>query len=362
MPPGLSKCTWKNIHFFTVILCIGLMFEFPITATASAEIVPFYQKSVRESKSSIVVFPSNDYKVCRGDAAADLEKIFFCTKREWLRASTELLSKANSLSSSVEERKQIVFSLRDRLSGLAPDYLLFSAALATDDISSDQLQISNVVIINASRANGIVGGLYYNSTIPFNWGEFERTEAMIRESIEALQIIHDSLEVRLEEIDRSTKILARLTSLNSIRIPLAPRKGFSRKALSLFSTAEGSLKIDVTDFLRFENVNLWSGFDLTVSASAPATIQLLFAFGKGSSVEYFRVNYDTSVSNRFTPFTRSQARALEAHQTLNFTAIHSGVMRFLNSGRWDGTVKVWLSEPMKEAEIRQIGFRFKYFE
>lgn len=358
----ISKTIWSSASFCAIALCSVLPFELLNSASALADTLPFYERSVVESTSSAVVFPSNDYKVCRNDAAADLSKIFFCTKREWLRASTLLLSSANQLSSEVEERKQVIFSLRGRLAGLIPDYLLFSTTLAMDDISKDQIQISYEIIDNASRTRDIVEGLYYDTSTPFNWREFDRTERVLREAIENYEGIYVRLNARLDAIDRIANSFDRLTSPKSIHISLAPRNGFTHRALHVVSMAEGSLSINVNDFVRLESVNVWSGFDLTISASAPVNLQIWLAFGQQPSVEYFQVNFDTSVSSKFTPFTRSQARALEAHQALNFTAMPEDILRFLNSGRWDGTVKVWLAEPMTNEDIRQIGFRFRYFE
>ncbi|WP_370142237.1 hypothetical protein [Bradyrhizobium yuanmingense] len=320
----------------------------------TAQEQPFYVATVSPHLGRVLEFPSEQYRSCRLDAADDLPKIFFCTKREWIRAAQELVQMSDKKEEASLRLLARAQQLQMQYAGRIPDYIVFGKTLRGEDLSATVLAIRNRARPPAVRAQNIVETLYYKGDGSFEWQNFTLTENLIRRSIDELDQASERFDRAATSLMTVMKLVSGLRREDSAAFLVAPSKDAGWQELEAFSSGAASLDWNLYEQGVTARRDLIADVSISVSSDEPSPLSLRIAFGLGAADAKMLIK-----PSHFVNFFNQG----KLQRTLEFHPLPWSVLRFLNSGRWDGSMRIWIDRQNKgeNSTVRQLAVKFKYF-
>jgi len=291
-------------------------------------------------------FPSDEYRTCRVNAAADLKKIFFCTKKEWIRATNEVLARSRRLSSKLSTLKESAQYSEYISDGILPRYILAESRDKFRDFQSyaqDALSIEDESLLQKFELQE----QYYKDDGSFEWEVFDYSEDAIVAFLNQLQ----SIEVKAREYSASysklNSLVTRMGLPRKVFVNFSPSPTKEYSLTRKFIQGKATLQLDIGERLSGVGEYLITGLSLGVSADNPTPLRAVLMtnikagkhLGEQISIDVIPNRVGGTLS-RYTNKSWNDLRY--KYLDVSFDPVDERFVRTLNYSQWNGKLIIAL--------------------
>jgi len=306
-----------------------------------AQETPFVSRDIASISRAGLKFPSDNYKSCRIGAAADLKKIFFCTKKEWIEATNNIIENAQRISKKIVKINREYDITSKEYDAILPEYFSSDAELLLSDSGSDLFD-SGFMVNEATLQKSSLQLASYKDDGSFDWQIFDYTEKTIKTSIDKLAELDERLSGYEQASARYRQTVRRLQFPRVVLINFSPAPSARE---SEFFSGKSSLSLDIGERLAIERAYIITELRLSVAADnpTPITLRLITKKKNGAAIgEPIKVDI---VSNRvggtLSRYTNTAWNELRhKYREIEFQSVDQRILRRLNSPEWDGRLDV----------------------
>ncbi|MER9961539.1 hypothetical protein NKJ72_11330 [Mesorhizobium sp. M0045] len=327
-----------------ILACALTLLACATTSSSTGTEVAFIGRNFTQRTAVGLEFPSNDYKICRTNAAADLKKIFFCTKKEWLRITNKISEQANVYVAKLSDIKYTIDSKREFLEGIVPKYYLSDVDYGMRGYVADLFDSQSVASETMFQKYTLEAS-FYKDDGSFEWEIFDYATETINRSLVTLEDLQNKLKKYAYISDRYASLINKIGFPKKIILNFSPSPTYEYTQMRKVVSGEASLKLDVKQKLVGVREYLITGISVAVSADNPTPLRLTLAVGKkGGATIGGPIGIDivpNRVGGTFSRYTSKEWND-KRYKYLNllFQSVDERVLRRINSRQWDGIVQL----------------------